>query len=71
MTSLPSWALVGAELQDPKTGEIIAEYPGKGQNLSAKACEAADCDVNTAVYAREQVGSSFKPYVLATAVGRA
>ncbi len=70
VTSLPSWALVGAELQDPKTGEVIAEYPGKGQNLSAKACAAADCDVNTAVYAREQVGSSFKPYVLATAVSQ-
>ena len=30
----------------------------------------ADCDVNTAVYAREQVGSSFKPYVLSTAVSQ-
>ena len=70
VTSLPSWALVGAELQDPKNGEIIAEYPGKGQNLSAKACKAADCDINTAAYAREQVGSSFKPYVLATAVNQ-
>jgi membrane peptidoglycan carboxypeptidase len=68
VTSLPAWALVGAELQDPKTGEILAEYPGKGQNLPAKECKIANCDVNTAVYAREQVGSSFKPYVLATAV---
>jgi membrane peptidoglycan carboxypeptidase len=70
VSSLPSWALVGAELQDPKTGEIIAEYPGKGQGLTASACAAADCDVNTAAYAREQVGSSFKPYVLATAVSQ-
>ena len=70
VTSLPSWALVGAELQNPKNGEIIAEYPGKGQNLSAKACAAADCDINTAAYAREQVGSSFKPYVLSTAVNQ-
>ena len=70
VTSLPSWALVGAELQNPKNGEIIAEYPGKGQNLSAKACVAADCDINTAAYAREQVGSSFKPYVLSTAVNQ-
>jgi membrane peptidoglycan carboxypeptidase len=68
VTSLPSWALVGAELQDPKSGQIIAEYPGKGQNLPPAQCKVADCDVNTAVYAREQVGSSFKPYVLATAV---
>ena len=67
VTSLPTWALVGAELQDPKTGEIIAEYPGKGQNLSANACDGA-CEVNTASQAREQVGSSFKPYVLSTAV---
>ena len=70
VTSLPAWALVGAELEDPKTGEVIAEYPGKGQNLSAKECKIANCDVNTAVYAREQVGSSFKPYVLSTAVSQ-
>ncbi len=30
VTSLPAWVLVGAELQDPKSGQIIAEYPGKG-----------------------------------------
>ncbi|MGH3299205.1 MAG: transglycosylase domain-containing protein, partial [Trebonia sp.] len=75
VTSLPSWALVGAELQNPKNGQVIAEYPGKGQSTSTTpaavaACNKADCDVNTAVYAREQVGSSFKPYVLATAVSQ-
>jgi membrane peptidoglycan carboxypeptidase len=70
VTSLPDWALVGAELQDPKNGEVLAEYPGKGQNLSAAACKAGECDVNTAVYARAQVGSSFYPYVLATAVAQ-
>ena len=70
VTSLPAWALVGAELEDPKTGQVIAEYPGKGQNLPAKECKIANCDVNTAVYAREQVGSSFKPYVLSTAVSQ-
>jgi membrane peptidoglycan carboxypeptidase len=70
VTSLPSWALVGAELEDPHTGEIVAEYPGKGQGMTAAACAAADCDDNTAVYTREQVGSSFKPYVLATAVSQ-
>ena len=46
VSSLPSWALVGAELQNPKNGEIIAEFPGKGQNLSAKKC-GGDCDDNT------------------------
>jgi membrane peptidoglycan carboxypeptidase len=71
VTSLPSWALVGAELQDPKTGQILAEYPGKGQTMTAKhVCAAPDCQDNTAVYTREQVGSSFKPYVLATAVSQ-
>jgi membrane peptidoglycan carboxypeptidase len=38
--------------------------------MTAAACAAADCDDNTAVYTREQVGSSFKPYVLATAVSQ-
>ena len=69
--SLPPWALVGAELQDPKTGEVIAEYPGKGQTMTAKGvCATPDCQDNTAAYTREQVGSSFKPYVLATAVSQ-
>ena len=66
--TLPSYALIGAELQNPKTGAIVAMYPGRGQNMSVKQCKIYDCDTNTAVYAREQVGSSFKPYVLATAV---
>ena len=66
VSSLPPWALVGAELQDPKSGEIIAEYPGKGQNLTGSQCQA--CMVNTADQSRNQVGSSFKPYVLATAL---
>ena len=43
-------------------------YPGRGQNMSASECKIYDCDLNTAVYSREQVGSSFKPYVLAAAV---
>jgi len=68
VTSLPSWALVGAELQDPKTGEIIAEYPGKGQNLTKAQC-AGTCMINTATD-RQPVGSSFKPYVLATALNQ-
>jgi membrane peptidoglycan carboxypeptidase len=67
--SLPPWALVGAELQDPKTGQIIAEYPGKGQHLTRSECDGVCLD-NTADQTREQVGSSFKPYVLSTAVSQ-
>jgi membrane peptidoglycan carboxypeptidase len=66
--ALPWYALVGAELQNPQTGAIVAFYGGRGQNLPAAQCQKYKCDENTAVYAREQVGSSFKPYVLATAV---
>jgi membrane peptidoglycan carboxypeptidase len=66
--ALPSYARVGAELQDPQTGKILAIYGGPGMNESPAQCAQSDCQVNTAVYAREQVGSSFKPYVLAQAV---
>jgi membrane peptidoglycan carboxypeptidase len=60
--------LIGAELQDPKTGAILALYPGRGENnMSKKKCTLYDCNENTTL-TREQVGSSFKPYVLATAV---
>ena len=68
--TLPSYALIGAVLQNPNTGAIAAMYPGRGQNMSASQCKIYDCDLNTAVYSREQVGSSFKPYVLATAVSQ-
>ncbi len=63
--ALPWYALVGAELQNPQTGAIVAFYGGPGANGPAKYCH--DCGDNT-VLTREQVGSSFKPYVLATAV---
>jgi membrane peptidoglycan carboxypeptidase len=65
---IPTWIRIGAELQDPKTGAILATYPGPGQNMPAARCKLLDCDLDTAVYSREQVGSSFKQYVLATAV---
>jgi membrane peptidoglycan carboxypeptidase len=65
---LPSYAHVGAVVQNPQTGAIVAMYPGPGQNMSARNCQLYKCDLNTAIYTREQVGSSFKPYVLATAV---
>ncbi len=58
--ALPSWANVGAALEQPGTGAILAMYPGKA--FSAKH------QWNEALQAREQVGSSFKPYVLSTAV---
>jgi len=68
--TLPSYALIGAVLQNPNTGAIAAMYPGRGQNMSASQCKIYDCNLNTAVYTREQVGSSFKPYVLAAAVSQ-
>ncbi len=74
----PATMHAGAVLEDPATGAIQALYPGPGYIgakyngtgtvISKKTCEKIHCDVNMAVYAREQVGSSFKPYVLATAV---
>ncbi|MGO9781473.1 MAG: transglycosylase domain-containing protein [Streptosporangiaceae bacterium] len=65
---LPSYGLVGAELQNPQTGAIAAFYGGPGENVPAKYCHNT-CSDNT-VLTREQVGSSFKPYVLATAVAQ-
>ena len=62
---LPWYALVGAELQNPQTGAIVAFYGGVGANVPAKYCHYC---ANDTVLTREQVGSSFKPYVLATAV---
>jgi membrane peptidoglycan carboxypeptidase len=64
----PSYVRIGAELQNPSNGEIIAMYPGPGQNMSKDQCTKLDCDLNTAIGSREQPGSSFKPYVLSAAV---
>ena len=36
--------------------------------MTARECGILHCEVNMALYNREQVGSSFKPYVLSTAV---
>jgi membrane peptidoglycan carboxypeptidase len=70
----------GAMLEDPATGEIQALYPGPGfpghpangtgKILTTRECgvKAMDCQWNMATQNREQVGSSFKPYILATAV---
>jgi membrane peptidoglycan carboxypeptidase len=64
--ALPSYAMIGAELQNPQTGAIVAFYGGPGESQPAKYCHGT-CKLNS-VLTREQVGSSFKPYVLATAV---
>jgi membrane peptidoglycan carboxypeptidase len=75
---LQSYMHVGALLEDPQTGGIEAmyggpgyagsKYNGVGKVITAKECREIDCQLNMAVYNQEQVGSSFKPYILATAV---
>jgi membrane peptidoglycan carboxypeptidase len=69
---------VGAVLEDPGTGAIQALYPGPGypesryngtgRVITLRECKKIACEVNMAVYNREQVGSSFKPYILSAAV---
>jgi membrane peptidoglycan carboxypeptidase len=81
--SLPEYAQVGAVLENPADGSIQAMYPGPGypgkyyvnhygstHKMTVSQCKLLDCEVNMAVYNREQVGSSFKPYVLSTAVSQ-
>jgi membrane peptidoglycan carboxypeptidase len=63
---LPLYAHVGALLEQPGTGKILAMYGGP--NYSAKNCARILCSYNMATQSRNLVGSSFKPYVLATAV---
>jgi membrane peptidoglycan carboxypeptidase len=62
----PMWGRIGAVLENPKNGAIEAMYGGPGYN--AKHCKELDCKFDMALQARAQVGSSFKPYVLAAAV---
>jgi membrane peptidoglycan carboxypeptidase len=74
----PTYMHVGALLEDPSTGAIEALYPGPGypgfkyngtgKVITAKYCLKITCELNMAVYNSEQVGSSFKPYVLSAAV---
>ena len=64
---LPPYAHAGAALIDPKTGGILAIYGGPGVSLTKKACDKVQCFLNTAEIPH-QPGSSFKPYVLATAI---
>jgi membrane peptidoglycan carboxypeptidase len=78
---LQSYMHIGAVLENPASGAIEAIYPGPGypesryvdadgvtHTMTARECRVLDCEVNMAVYNREQVGSSFKPYILSTAV---
>ena len=68
----------GAVLEDPATGAIQAvyagpgfpesKYNGTGRVITTKQCKAIQCQYDMATVNREQVGSSFKPYILATAV---
>ena len=64
--ALPNYAHVGAVLEKPGTGAILAMYGGP--SYSARHCAKVNCQLNMALQSRNQVGSSFKPYVLATAV---
>ena len=50
----------------PAPATILAMYGGP--NFNARNCARIFCQFNMATENREQVGSSFKPYVLATAV---
>ena len=66
-----------AVLEDPGSGAIQAvyggpgyigaKYNGTGKVITSKLCGKIKCEWNMASQNREQVGSSFKPYVLATA----
>ncbi|MFI5069002.1 MAG: transglycosylase domain-containing protein, partial [Streptosporangiales bacterium] len=67
---VPAWAHAGAVLEDPSTGEIWATYGGPNFDAPQKgpySCAKIRCQWDMALQNREQVGSSFKPYVLALA----
>jgi membrane peptidoglycan carboxypeptidase len=69
---------IGAVLENPQTGAVEAfyggpgypgfKYDGYGRRITVKQCKIIYCQDDMAIYAREQVGSSFKPYVLSAAV---
>jgi membrane peptidoglycan carboxypeptidase len=60
-TKLPKYVHVGAVLEQPGTGAILAMYSGANYNK---------VQYDDALLSRNQVGSSFKTYVLATAVSQ-
>jgi len=61
------WMRLGAVLEQPGTGAIEAFYAGPGWGV--KHCKQVGCQFNT-ILDPQQVGSSFKPYVLATAISK-
>ena len=63
---LPWYAHIGSILENPKNGAIEAWYGGP--DFNAKRCNKLKCQYDMAMSSRNQVGSSFKPYVLAAAV---
>jgi membrane peptidoglycan carboxypeptidase len=73
-----SYMHAAAVLEDPSSGAIQAvyagpgyigsRYNGTGRVITRKLCTKIACEWNMAADNREQVGSSFKPYVLAAAV---
>ena len=75
---VPTYMHAASVLEDPATGAIQAlyagpgyigtRYNGTGQVISKSFCAKIACEWNMADQNREQVGSSFKPYVLAAAV---
>jgi membrane peptidoglycan carboxypeptidase len=68
--ALPWYAHVGAVLERPGTGAIVAMYSGPSYSAPARYCLKIHCQVDMALGNREQVGSSFKPYVLAAATAQ-
>jgi membrane peptidoglycan carboxypeptidase len=56
---LPKYVHIGAVLEQPGTGAILAMYSGANYSKN---------QYDDALQSRNQVGSSFKPYVLSTAV---
>ena len=64
---LPFYDHFGISLEDPRTGAIDAIYGGPG--YGAPRCQRLFCDYNMAE-APHPVGSSMKPYVLATAINQ-
>jgi membrane peptidoglycan carboxypeptidase len=66
---LPYYVHVGAVLEKPGTGQILAFYGGPNYQMKPKACKRIACQFPT-ILGAAPVGSSFKPYVLATAVSQ-
>ena len=76
--SFKSYMRAAAVLEDPRSGAIQAvyagpgypgsKYNGTGHVITGRECRAMQCQYDMATVNREQVGSSFKPYILSLAV---